>query len=207
MESELERHIEERIIPRYDGFDRAHGRDHVRTVIARSLELARGYDLDEEMVYVVAAFHDTGLVCGRERHHLDSGRILAGDAVIRRRFTPEQIAVMREAVEDHRASSDHPPRSIYGRIVAEADRLIDAATIVRRTVQYGLDRYPELDREEHYRRCRDHLANKYGDGGYLRLWIPESENGRRLEALRAEIRDEAALRARFDAIFDEESCA
>lgn len=42
---------------------------------------------------------------------------------------------MREAVEDHRASSDHEPRSIYGKIVAEADRIIDTDTTLRRTVR------------------------------------------------------------------------
>lgn len=145
-------YIEAEIIPRYEHFDRAHGTDHVRTVIAQSLALAARYDVDTDMVYTVAAYHDTGLANGRERHHIDAGRILAEDAELRRRFTEEQIGIMREAVEDHRASSDHPPRTIYGRIVAEADRVIDPATIVRRTVQYGLANYPALDREGHYAR-------------------------------------------------------
>lgn len=171
-------YIEAEIIPRYEHFDRAHGTDHVRTVIAQSLALAARYDVDTDMVYTVAAYHDTGLANGRERHHIDAGRILAEDAELRRRFTEEQIGIMREAVEDHRASSDHPPRTIYGRIVAEADRVIDPATIVRRTVQYGLANYPALDREGHYARCLAHLQKKYAEGGYLRLWIAESDNSR-----------------------------
>ena len=120
MNSELEQYIEREIIPRYEHFDAAHRTDHVRTVIAQSLELAAHYDADPDMVYTVAAYHDTGLVNGRERHHIDAGRILAADAELRRWFTEEQIAVMRDAVEDHRASSDHEPRTVYGRIVAEA---------------------------------------------------------------------------------------
>lgn len=131
-------YAEAEIIPRYEHFDRAHGTDHVRTVIAQSLALAAHYDVDINMVYAIAAYHDTGLAYGRERHHIDAGRILAEDAEVRRRFTGEQIEMMREAVEDHRASSDHAPRTVYGRIVAEADRVIDPATIIRRTVQYGL---------------------------------------------------------------------
>lgn len=113
-------YAEAEIIPRYEHFDRAHGTDHVRTVIAQSLALAAHYDVDINMVYAIAAYHDTGLAYGRERHHIDAGRILAEDAEVRRRFTGEQIEVMREAVEDHRASSDHAPRTVYGRIVAEA---------------------------------------------------------------------------------------
>lgn len=203
----LEAYVEAEIIPRYEHFDRAHGTDHVRTVIAQSLALAAHYDVDTDMVYTVAAYHDTGLVNGRERHHIDAGRILAEDAELRRRFTEEQIGVMREAVEDHRASSDHAPRTIYGRIVAEADRVIVPATIIRRTVQYGLANYPALDREGHYARCRDHLQKKYAEGGYLRLWIAESDNVRRLEELRAIIRDPQRLRKLFDETFDAEAAS
>ena len=199
MNSELEQYIEREIIPRYEHFDAAHRTDHVRTVIAQSLELAAHYDADPDMVYTVAAYHDTGLVNGRERHHIDAGRILAADAELR---TEEQIAVMRDAVEDHRASSDHEPRTVYGRIVAEADRVIDPETIIRRTVQYGLAHYPELDRDGQYARCLAHLQKKYAEGGYLRLWIAESENARRLEELRGVIRDPQRLREMFDAAFD-----
>ena len=207
MNKELERYIEQEIIPRYEHFDRAHGTDHVRTVIAQSLALAAHYEVDTDMVYTVAAYHDTGLVNGRERHHIDAGRILAEDAELRRRFTEEQIGVMREAVEDHRASSDHAPRTIYGRIVAEADRVIDPATIIRRTVQYGLANYPALDREGHYARCLDHLQKKYAEGGYLRLWIAESDNARRLGELRTIIRDPQRLRKLFDETFDAEAAS
>ena len=198
-------YVEAEIIPRYEHFDRAHGTDHVRMVIAQSLALAAHYDVNTDMVYAIAAYHDTGLVNGRERHHIDAGRILTEDAEMRRRFTAEQLGVMREAVEDHRALSDHAPRTIYGRIVAEADRVIDPATIIRRTVQYGLANYPALDREGHYARCLDHLQKKYAEGGYLRLWIAESDNARRLGELRAIIRDPQQLRRLFDETFDAET--
>lgn len=204
LNPELKRYIETEILPRYRTFDRAHNLDHVRAVIDRSLELAVGRDVDLQMVYTIAAYHDTGLVNGRERHHLDAGRILAEDPALRRWFTEEQIRTMREAVEDHRASSQHAPRSIYGRLVAEADRQIDPATILRRTVQYSLAHYPAYDCEEHFARCVDHLREKYAEGGYLQLWIAESENARRLEELRAVIRDPQRLRAAFDTAYEAE---
>lgn len=202
MNRALHTYIESEILPRYEAFDAAHRGDHARAVIVRSAELAAHYDVDPDMVYVIAAYHDIGLVDGRERHHIRSGELLAADPILRRWFTQEQIAVMRQAVEDHRASSDHEPRTLYGRIVAEADRCIDIETVLRRTVQYGLDRCPSLDREGHYARCCDHLRRKYGDGGYLRLWIPFSDNARRLEELRALIRTPQLLRRRFDALYD-----
>ena len=202
LNPELTSYIEQRILPRYREFDRAHDEEHARTVIRRSLELAEAYDVDADMVYAIAAYHDTGLVNGRENHHLDAGRILAADRTLRRWFSEEQIDTMREAVEDHRASAKHAPRSIYGRIVAEADRMIDPETIIRRTVQYGLAHYPTLDREGHYARCMEHLQQKYAEGGYLQLWIEESENARRLEELRQIIREPQRIRRLFDEAFD-----
>ena len=202
---ELKAYIEAEIIPRYGAFDAAHRTDHVRTVIAQSLVLAGHYEVDADMVYAIAAYHDTGLAYGRESHHIRSAEILLADTFMRQRFTEEQMAVMRDAIEDHRASSDHAPRTIYGRIVAEADRCIDPATVLRRTVQYGLSHCPALDREGHFERCLAHLRKKYAEGGYLRLWIPESDNARKQEELRALIRDEARLRADFDAVFDQET--
>ena len=198
----MRKYIEENIIPRYDAFDAAHRRDHVIYVIEQSLELARHYDVNEDMVFAIAAYHDTGLEIDRKTHHLESGRIVRSDLNFRRWFSEEQIEVMARAVEDHRASSDHEPRSIYGKIVAEADRQIDPDTIIRRTVQYGLSHYPELDREGHWERTLEHLLEKYAEGGYLRLWIPESSNAQRLQELQTLIKDRKALRALFEKTFD-----
>ena len=113
-------------------------------------------------------------------------------------FTPEQIEVMVQAVEDHRASSANEPRSIYGKIVAEADRIIDGPTIVRRTIQYGLSNYPHLNKEGHYRRFLEHMAEKYACGGYLKLWIPESPNAARLAAFQNVLEDPDATRNMFE---------
>ncbi len=204
LNKELEEYVEREIIPRYEHFDDAHKVDHARTVISQSLELAsrlKDQCLDTDMVYAIAAFHDTGLVEGREVHHLASGRIIRGDATLRNWFSEEQIETMAQAAEDHRASSDHEPRSIYGRIVAEADRIIDGETIIRRTIQYGLSHYPELDREGHWQRMCDHISEKYDYGGYLKLWIPESPNAERLEEFRQNLRRPGWLRDRFDRLF------
>lgn len=200
----LVRFVEAEIIPRYAAFDKAHREDHARQVIARALDLAAHYPVDVNIVYAAAACHDLGLAVDRKTHHLESGRIIRGMAELRQWFSEAEIETVAQAAEDHRASSDHAPRSIYGRIVAEADRLIDPVTIIRRTVQFGLSHYPELPREGHWERTLEHMNEKYGDQGYLKLWIPESPNAVQLEALRAIIRDETALRAHFERIFDEE---
>jgi len=200
----LQAYIESAILPRYKGFDPAHRTDHALQVIAESLKLAKHYVVDKRMVYTIAAYHDIGLCEGRERHHLVSGRLVREDENLRKWFTEEEIEVMAQAVEDHRASLDHAPRSIYGRIVAEADRLIEPMTVLLRTVQYGLSHYPELSKEQHYQRYCEHLQEKYAEGGYLKLWIPESDNAARLAELRALIADEARKREAFEQIYVEE---
>ena len=200
----LTRFVESEIVPRYAAFDKAHQEDHARQVVSRAMDLAAHYPVDRNLVYTAAACHDLGLAVDRKTHHLESGRIIRGMQELRRWFTTDEIETVAQAAEDHRASSDHAPRSIYGRIVAEADRLIDPEQIIRRTIQFGLSHYPELPREGHWERTLEHMLEKYGDGGYLKLWIPESPNAARLEALRVIIRDRAALHARFERIFDEE---
>ena len=201
----MKHYLETEIIPRYETFDKAHRTEHVRQVIAESLKLASYYVVDERMVYAVAAYHDIGLCEGREHHHLVSGRMMRADSRLREWFSEEEIEVMAQAVEDHRASNVHAPRSIYGRIVAEADRLIEPMQILRRTVQYGLSHYPELSKALHYSRYCEHLHEKYAEGGYLKLWIPESENAAQLRALRRIIADESQCRAAFEQIYSEES--
>lgn len=204
MNEELREYVEGEIIPRYDSFDKGHRRGHVETVIAQALALAKHYDVDPDMVYAAAAYHDTGLCEGRETHHLVSGKIIREDKELRRWFDGGQIETIAQAAEDHRASGGEP-RTIYGRLIAEADRIIVPETVIRRAVQYSLDHFPEFDREGHWRRTSGHLQEKYAEGGYLRLWIPESPNARRLEELRGIIRDRSRLRSEFDRIYDEET--
>ena len=203
IREELKAYIEREILSRYDSFDAAHRRDHADVVVNRSVELAERLGADVEMAYVIAAYHDMGLAVGREVHHMESKRILLADSVLRRWFTEEDIATMGDAVEDHRASSKQPPRTIYGRIVAEADRLIEPRTILRRTVQFTLTHHPDLDKEEGYARLVEHMREKYDYGGYLRLWIEESENAQRLEELRRIIADKDLLRRLYEEIYSE----
>lgn len=199
----LKEYIESEIIPRYDNFDGAHRRDHVRSVIRQSQELSRYYDVNPEILYTAAAYHDLGLCEGREKHHLVSGRIIREDKTLLNWFNVEEIEVIAEAAEDHRASNETPPRSIYGKIIAESDRLIDPETVIRRTVQYGFAHYPQMNREQMWERALTHLQKKYGYGGYLKLWIPESSNSCRLEELRKIIADENRLRSMFDCFYNE----
>ena len=198
----LREYIEGSILPRYEGYDPAHRLDHIGAVICRSACLAAGFDVDTDMVYAIAAYHDLGICEGRDTHHLTSARMMREDAALRQWFSEDQIETMAQAVEDHRASAKSAPRSVYGRIVAEADREIDADTIVRRTIEYGLGNYPQYDRRGQFARFKEHIAEKYARGGYIKIWIPEGENARRLEAFRREIEKPGSLEEMFDYWYD-----
>lgn len=203
MNKSLVEYIESTIIPMYDGFDAGHGRKHVNAVVEEALRLAGFYDVNADMVYAAAAYHDTGLSVDRKTHHLESGRIIRADRGLRRWFTEQEIEVIAEAAEDHRASSDHEPRTVYGKIVAEADRQIIPESIIVRTVQYGFKHYPELDKEGHWMRLCEHMAEKYDVGGYLKLWVPESRNAEGLALLREIIHNKSRLREYFEAAYDD----
>lgn len=200
----LSKYIMQEILPRYASFDNAHRQDHAESVINNSMMLATHYDVDPNMVYTIAAYHDTGLCKGREIHHAASKQILLADTELRKWFSESQITMMGEAVEDHRASSGREPRSLYGKIVAEADRDIDALKIVRRTVLYGMEHYSNLDKEAHWARTLAHLNDKYSEKGYMKLWIPESPNAEKLAELRHLIADKERLRKIFDQLYEAE---
>ncbi|MBQ6205426.1 MAG: HD domain-containing protein [Prevotella sp.] len=197
--------IEQQILPRYAEFDKAHSMEHVTGVIRRSLIIARRAGADLDMAYTIAAYHDLGLEGPRAIHHLTSGKILMTDARLKRWFSPEQLKIMKEAVEDHRASASHSPRNIYGKIVAEADRDLEPESVFRRTIQYGLSHYPEKTTEEHWQRFMDHMDEKYSVNGYIRLWMPNSPNEEKLNAIRSLIAQPQELRKVFDRLFEEET--
>ncbi len=196
--------IEKNILPRYSEFDKAHNMEHVTRVVRRSLEIARKLGADQNMAYTVAAYHDLGLSGPRAVHHITSGKILIADARLKRWFSQEQMKIMKEAVEDHRASASHAPRSIYGKIVAEADRDLEPEKVFRRTVQFGLSNYSEMDKEQQWRRFCEHMENKYSQNGYIKLWISGSPNEQSLRVIRKTIEDKRMLREVFDRIYDEE---
>lgn len=197
--------IEGKILPKYSEFDKAHNIEHVTKVIRSSMKLARQLGTDINMSYTIAAYHDIGMSGPRALHHINGGKILQNDMRLRKWFSPSQIKIMKEAIEDHRASASNEPRSIYGRIVAEADRDISVDSIFRRTVQFGLVHYQEKSKEEHWERFLEHMMQKYSINGYIKLWIPGSENEKRLNEIRSIIEDTSLLRTYFDRFYEEET--
>lgn len=205
MNKQIKEYIENNILPQYHNFDKGHNIDHVKTVIEESLKLADGLEVNTDMVYTIAAYHDLGLLKDRKTHHLLSGEILQADKELTNWFTDEQIYIMKQAVEDHRASSKLEPRSIYGKIVAEADRDIKPLKIIRRTIQFSMNAQPNADKETYWQHLLEHMKEKYEIGGYMKLWFENSPNASKLEELRKIIADKKHLREIFEQLYREET--
>lgn len=191
----LKAYLIEKILPLYDSHDKGHDRSHVEAVIQSSMELCRNYPVKPQLCYVIAVYHDAGISEGRATHHLSSARILRQDRELLRFFTQEEIELMAQAVEDHRASGEEEPRSIYGKIISEADRLLDAHTVIYRCMEYGKKNFPDYDFTTQYQRAREHIEDKYGENGYLKLWLDTGKNRDGLLELRRLLKNPAELEA------------
>ena len=198
VDSALKEYIEKNILPLYEAHDAAHGPEHVQVVLKNSFELIDKLDVDVNMVYTVAAYHDVGIRVSRKLHETVSGKMLWEDKNLERWFTPQQRSTMREAVEDHRASRQEPPRNLYGCIVSEADRDLNPERVVRRMVEYSKAHWPSWSDAEHIERIFEHVRDKYSEEGYLHLWLPCPRNEAGLKTLREWLRTgELAERCRY----------
>lgn len=189
---ELREYIETNVIFKYQQLDTSHDLAHVRQVIVNSFQIVQELaevPLDRRMVYVVAAYHDLGLLAGRDGHETRSKEMLMADVGLSRWFSVEELQIMGEAVEDHRASIDYEPRSIYGKIVSEADRDIDFWRILRRTYVYAIEkkhlRQPQALADEAYH----YMTEKYGRDSGIVFWLEYSQNRRKLLELQGFLHD------------------
>ena len=201
VKPQLQFYIEKEIIPQYAFFDKGHNINHVQKVIEDSIEISQQYDTDINMVYAIAAYHDIGMPQGRENHHITSGKILKNDKRLLSWFDENQLAIMQEAIEDHRASNTHEPRSIYGKIVAEADRDISPETIIYRSIAFSISNYACNSYEDHLKRVYSHIENKYGENGYLKLWLETPKNTKGLQKVRKLLQNKQKFEQYFEKIW------
>ena len=185
INKELIQYIENEVFPLYNRNEEGHGIKHIKTVIERSLKFARKNNVDLNIVYTVAAYHDIGHYIDRKRHEIISAEIFMKDEKVKKWFNDEQRNIIKEAIEDHRASSNHKPRSIYGIIVSTADRTIgDIDNSIRRSYLYGKRNYIGLSEEEQIERVYTHLTEKYGENGYAKIYLEDEEFDKAIVELR-----------------------
>lgn len=200
---QITRYIEEFIIPQYQQLDISHSPDHVRQVIANSLKIAQPLDVDLELVYVVAAYHDLGLLAGRQGHEAKSQELLLKDENLSLWFTPNERRIMGEAVADHRASLAYEPRSIYGKIVSEADRDINFRRILKRTLVYAMEKKQLREINQLTREAHQYMTEKYGPDSGLIFWLDFQPNIDNLAELHRYLADEKAFKQASEEIYQE----
>ena len=166
LRPEIVDYIEREIIPQYAKL-KGHTEDHISQVIERSLKFAKqAPELNLDMVYVIAAYHDLGRLIDNETHNLESAIMLKADDFLWTQFRGEDVLTMAEAVEDHRASLGHEPRSIYGKLISSADRNPSIETMLERSYDYNRALHPDASEDETIEDVRIHLREKYSPDGY-----------------------------------------
>lgn len=176
INGQLQQYVEEKIFPIYENNDSGHGIEHIKYVIKRSLEFANQFEnIDFNMVYVIASFHDLAHHIDKDNHEIISAKLFHENEKMKDFFTDAQRKIIKEAIEDHRASLEYVPRSDYGKIISSADRNVDIISSLKRTHAYTTKHYPELDLNDMITRAYNHISKKFGDCGYAKMWLVDEE--------------------------------
>lgn len=163
---EIIEYIETKILPKYSNLG-GHTDGHIRQVIDRSLKFhQQAPELNIDMVYIIAAYHDLGRLIDNETHNIESAKMLRADEFIKAHFSAEEVNTMAEAIEDHRASLGREPRSLYGKLVSSADRNTDINVMLSRVYDYNKHIHPKMSEPEVIEDARVHLRAKYAPDGY-----------------------------------------
>lgn len=161
INQELKKYIEENIFPIYSKNDKGHSIDHINYVIKRSLEFANSFpNLNIDMVYTIAAFHDIAHHIDKDNHETLSAKVFYENNDMKKFFTEEERLIIKEAIEDHRASLGHTPRSTYGKIVSSADRETSVSNIILKTHNYSLKHYSDMSIEEMINRAHNVIKDR-----------------------------------------------
>ena len=200
IKKEIKEYIENIIFPEYQKNDSGHNLDHIKYVLKRSLKFAENIpNINMNMVYAIAAFHDIGHHIDAKNHEQISSEILAKDEFIKKHFTEEELNIMVEAVADHRASLEYEPRSIYGKIVSSADRNTDINVPLKRTYSYRKEHFPESTLEEIIEDSRNHIIDKFGRNGYAKdkIYFEDEDYNKFLKEVETFAEDKEEFRRRF----------
>lgn len=186
INSDLKKYIEENIFKVYDLNGEAHGLAHIKYVLDRAFELAKNNtELDYNILYTAVVYHDIGDHIDRENHEKVSAKWMMNDKKLDKYFDSKQKNIIKEAIEDHRASNKSVPRNIYGKILSSADRNIDINVFLYRSCKYGVEHYKNFTIDEQIQRVYEHSIKKFGKNGYAvnKFYIKDDKYSKYLEEL------------------------
>lgn len=188
---ELKEYIEKNIFPLYEKCYKGHDIEHIQYTIDRAFEIIRERELniDWNIIYVIAAYHDLGHYLDKDNHEKISAEIMMKDSNLKNWFKDEELNIIKEAIEDHRASSNTKPRSLYGQIMKLADKNIELTQYFYRAWNYSLKHFPQYTEEEHLERVYEHGKAKFGEEGYARMDFTDSKYENYLEEFKEALED------------------
>ena len=209
MEKVLKQYIINEIKPKYKTFDKGHNISHFNFVTKNCVNygkklIEQGVDVDLDIAYIVGAFHDIGIMDGREGHAKASAKYVRSDEVLARFYSQEAIEMIAEAVEDHSSHLSYEPRSIYGKIVADADRNNTMYLVFSRPIKYGLKNEPATyTKEDHVNRVYEFVNQKFGRNGYVKYWLDIPDTRKEQESVWNLLDNEMACKSYISGLFDE----
>lgn len=160
-------HVNSCILPEYQD-EKGHDIKHIVEVLHRIFALNHNLklNLDPKLFSTATFYHDIGRKINDDTHEIISAKIFMSDQTILKFFTISEQKIIKEAIEDHRASSTKPARNIYGKLLSSADRNTSIAQVLRRTYEYRLLKSPDLSLDAIIQDSREHLLKKFGMNGY-----------------------------------------
>ena len=176
INKDLKEYIENEIFPIYEKNDAGHNIEHINYVIERCMKFAPQFkNINLNMLYTIAAFHDIAHHIDKDNHEKLSASIFYEDENMKKFFNEEERKIIKEAIEDHRASLEYEPRSDYGKIVSSADRTTNINTVLMRTHSYTMKHYKDLELIQIVKRAYNYIQKKYGNGGYSKNYCYDED--------------------------------
>jgi uncharacterized protein len=198
INKDLENYIKNEILPQYEKNDSGHSLPHIDYVLKRCFKFSEQFEnIDFNMLFAIAAFHDIAHHIDKKNHEKLSADIFYNDEKIKEFFSEDERNLIKEAIEDHRASSDSSPRSDYGKIISSADRSTDVDDFLRRTHAYTLKHFPSCTKEEMLKRAKDHTEDKYGKSGYAKHYVKDEEYDSFREEINLLLQDSEKFKAKY----------
>ena len=206
VDNKLKEYINNDVFPKYDLNDKGHNKNHIEFVLKRALELSKNYDINYNILYTCVSFHDIACHINREEHEVLSANIAYKNEFLNKFFNKDELIIIKEAIEDHRASSTKIPRNIYGKILSSADRTVEIKNYFIASLFYKVNDVKSLDKNEAIERSYNHAIDKFGKNGYAvnKIYMEDKRYKKFLEDLQYLIDNKDEFYQIAEIVFNEE---
>jgi uncharacterized protein len=203
VNDKLIKYVRENIHKEYELNDDGHNLEHINYVLKRAYELSYKMNINFNILYVIVNYHDISCHIDRERHEILSAEIMYADNNLKKYFSENEMMIMRDAIEDHRASLEYEPRNIYGRILSSADRKVEISVYLKSSISYFIKNNPGCKKEEAINHAYDFAIKKFGRDGYAikKMYIDDERYRKYLDEIQYLIDNRSEFYKRANKIY------